>query len=149
MVFRRILVPVDFSETSGRALDLAARLARDLGASIVLLHVGAVPEYPMAVIPPEVGTVPQVMIEMYERLAAQQRDALEKVAQDHVQGVAEYKLRTREGFPPEEILTEAAAEGCDLIVMGTHGRTGVSRVLMGSVAERVLRASQVPVLVVR
>lgn len=148
-MFHRILVPVDFSETSNRALDAAVKLAQQLRSEMVLLHVGSVPDYPLASIPPEVGTVPRVMLEMYERLAAQQREALENLARDRVPADISHRLRVREGFPPEEILAEAAAEGCDLIVLGTHGRTGVSRVLMGSVAERVVRGSPVPVMVCR
>jgi len=137
---KRIVVPVDFTDFSGRAADYAVMLARRFKARIVLVHV----------IEPFTYDINETMwvVDHYtalkaiaERLLAQRRKALSR------KGVAVQAVLLR-GRPPFEIVEEARKRRADLIVMGTHGRTGLEHVVLGSVAERVVRFSSCPVLTV-
>jgi nucleotide-binding universal stress UspA family protein len=129
----RILVATDFSACSLNALRYAEALARTLGAEIVLLHVDAVP-----VAGSDRAAVKRVLVEGKLALAADQL---------HDLGL---RARTvlRVGAADEEILDAAEKERASLIVVGTHGRNPVVRMLLGSVAERVVRGARCPVLVV-
>jgi nucleotide-binding universal stress UspA family protein len=140
---RRILVPTDFSRSSENALAYAAAFAEKFGAEVVLLHVVQdlalfVPEAVMAA-PPLTAPVGQFL--------AAARQALEHAAA----GVGGVTIRPEvaEGVPYEEIVRQAREHDVDLIVMGTHGRTGLAHVLLGSVAEKVVRRAPCPVLTVR
>jgi nucleotide-binding universal stress UspA family protein len=131
-----ILHPTDFSERSTYALHLASALARDHGARLVLLHVFERP----TMVHGE-GVVPS------EDML---REKKEELAQLAVPGIgAAPERRFVEGDPASEILDIAREIAADLIVMGTHGRTGFSRLLMGSVAEQVVRKAGCPVLTVK
>jgi nucleotide-binding universal stress UspA family protein len=133
-----ILHPTDFSEHSDYAFRLACSLARDYGARVVALHVAT----PTAVVYSE-GAVP-IDPEVFRA------DAKEKL--DHLEAPAAgppLERRLAEGDPADEILRLAREAGADLIVMGTHGRTGLARLLMGSVAEQVVRRAPCPVLTIR
>jgi nucleotide-binding universal stress UspA family protein len=134
---RTILHPTDFSESSEAALELARTLARDYEARLVILHA-----YP----PPLTGA---------EAVDRRRPDGIEEdllaklqdlVPDDRTIAVA---YRVGEGRPADVILDTADREGCDLIVMGTHGRSGLRRALMGSVAEEVSRKARCPVATVR
>jgi nucleotide-binding universal stress UspA family protein len=132
---RHILVPTDFAEPAARALELAIELASAFGAQITLLHV--VPELPFverAEWDKIVGPGPARELER-AREASKARHA----ASD---GVLLF------GVPWEQIVSTATERGADLIVMGTHGRRGLPRAILGSVAEKVVRLSPVPVLTV-
>lgn len=149
MAFTNILVPVDFSEASLHALRLAVKLARDRGGKITLLHVGAVATAGSYdawgwTIPPT-----DVLYKWHEEMAVEQLNTLRRVASQEIPDDVEWRVATRDGFAPEEIIASATADSHDVIVMGTHGRTGIERMLMGSVAERVIRASPVPVIATR
>jgi nucleotide-binding universal stress UspA family protein len=142
---RRILVAIDFSESASFALEWARTLARACGAEIVLLHVvdlGAtwVPLSGPAVFPapPTADAVREV-----EQLA---RASLDGVASG-VPEVAQRLVRT--GHPREVIPAAAAEVGADMIVVGSHGRRGISQLFMGSVAEEVVRKAKAPVLLLR
>lgn len=134
---RTILCPTDFSEPSETAVRAAEHLARDCGAKLILLHVAELP--PMiadeAVLMHPADFDPD---RERERLEAVAIDSTVEVERDFVLGVA-----------PDDILRVARERGCDLIVIGTHGRTGLSRLVMGSVAEAVIRKAPCPVLSVR
>jgi nucleotide-binding universal stress UspA family protein len=136
----RILVPVDFSEASGRAVEVAVALARRVGARVELLHaeVLEVPAY---------FTHDQMKALERERAVARSRadEFLGDFARQH--GAAEFGTAIIDGLPTSTILKAAAA--ADLVVMGTHGRRGPARWWLGSVAERVIHESPAPVLVVR
>ncbi|MCC6248617.1 MAG: universal stress protein [Rubrivivax sp.] len=146
MSYRRLLVPLDDSPTAKRGLDEAIALARDLNSTVVLLHVMEM--MPMV---PEVGTS-----EAWDAI----RDGLRTTGQRLLDAAAE-RVRAAgitcetvlgdvEARRPADVIVEAAtAQRCDVIVMGTHGRRGISRALLGSDAELVLRESPVPVLLVR
>ena len=135
---RVILHPTDFSESSEAAAHMAHMLARDLGARLVILHVASLEVIMDGT--PAADTNPGVY-----------KDALEHVRKRLDGGDLKYPVETRisRGFTAEGILQTAEEVGCDLIVMGTHGRTGLKRALMGSVAESVLPKAGCPVLVVQ
>ncbi len=143
---KKILVPVDFSDCSAAALAHARVLAEKLGAKLDVLHAYDVPTF----VPPHVsvmmGEIDAPLSEHAERHANEQ---LAIFLQDH--GVTEgdgIGSRTLMG-PPALTLLEAAEQGkYDMIVMGTHGRTGLSRLVMGSTAEKVVRGAHCPVLTV-
>ncbi|MCS6799006.1 MAG: universal stress protein [Myxococcota bacterium] len=140
---RRILCPVDFSETSERALRYAIDLAARLGADVRVVHVYQFPVYSL----PE-GVVlarPEFVTQLTTELGRQLDDLVRRHGGHgvHLEG------RLAEGVPWVEIDRLAGEMGADLVVMGTHGRTGVQRFLLGSVAEKVVRSCRVPVLTVR
>jgi nucleotide-binding universal stress UspA family protein/predicted phosphoribosyltransferase len=132
---RLILVPVDFSATSDRACDHAAELARAFGARIVLLQVVEPPAYPL----------PKDMMDALREAASSE---LERRANELRAVLREVDTRLAEGKPWQEIERAAVDIGADLVILGTHGRRGLARAVLGSVAERVVRTSPVPVLTV-
>jgi nucleotide-binding universal stress UspA family protein len=142
--FRRILHPTDFSRASAPALRRAVALARACRAPLVLLHVMTPPSPFISEGPPPSSYADLLIL---ARRSAKRRLAtvFVRVRQMGVRAQAVFA----EGLPVDEILRAARRTRVDLIVMGTHGRTGVSRVFMGSVAERVARESRCPVLTVR
>jgi nucleotide-binding universal stress UspA family protein len=137
--FRRILHPTDFSDSSRAALDLAARLARESGAGLVVVHVA-----PTAAVEVAGDGIPAIMPAVD---LGPLRERLEGVRPEDA-GIP-VRHRLLEGDPATEVLREARADGCDLIVLGTHGRTGVSRFVLGSVAEQITRRAPCPVVVVK
>lgn len=147
MAFLKILVPVDFSEVSVRALRQAVQLARHSGGEITILHVGILPHIYSAELGMSGGVGP-LFTQAGEEMAREQRHQMEKLASAEIPDSVHHRTVIREGYPPQEVLAQTQEGGHDVVVMGTHGRTGLTRVLLGSVAERVIRESQVPVLVV-
>jgi nucleotide-binding universal stress UspA family protein len=137
MAVRSILVPTDFSATSEAALHYATQMALTLGAHLCLMHVpGKTGEHFEANFP-----VGQFETTAHERLSSfLTEEELERLR-------PEYALRV--GTPAEEIVRYADFRDADLIIMGTHGRSGIAHVLMGSVAEQVVRMAPCPVLLVR
>lgn len=140
----RILVPVDFSKRSEEALDRAVQLAREGGAELVLLHVVEIPYLP--------GIYGMVAEEDYadastieERAEARLRTFASRAERLGIQTT----VLAGSGRPAEYIVDFARESMADLIVMGSHGLTGLDRFLMGSVTERVLRTAHCPVLVVK
>jgi nucleotide-binding universal stress UspA family protein len=133
-----ILHPTDFSERSQSALLLACALGRDYGARLVVLHVAVQPTivYGEGVVPPDPELLLQEDREQLDRLP---------VPDANVRALR----RLEEGDPATEILRVAGEINASLIVMATHGRTGLERLLMGSVAEQVMRKAPCPVLTVR
>ena len=140
----RILVPVDFSAHSDRALRYAATLAGQVGASVELLHVvedfvyGAFSEV-------YVPNVPAMTQEAINSAV----DRLTRLKAEVFLHGADVETVVYVGRPALTIVEQAKAGKFDLIVMGTHGRTGLSHLFMGSVAEQVLRTAPCPVLTVR
>jgi len=143
MIVQHVLVPIDFSATADRALAYAIALAQQLQARLTLLHV--------------LDMTPVTMDEMTAGMTATYLEAQETEAQRLLQASRERVQRAGlqgesllvQGPPPQTILDTAGEQGVDLIIMGTHGRTGLARVLLGSVAEHVVRQGPCPVLVVR
>jgi nucleotide-binding universal stress UspA family protein len=148
MQINRIVVAVDFSAESQAAVEQAMNVARKNGAELVLLHVCGVPDKPNEV-PDSMRATLNVYEDMLREQLAEVRRQLDDLgAQLSGQGV-EISHVVREGFPDTAIVETARELHADLVVTGSHGRTGFARFLMGSVAERVVRLSDVPVLVAR
>jgi nucleotide-binding universal stress UspA family protein len=145
----KILAATDFSEDSELALSYAEDFARKLGAEIILLHV----DQPLApvMVSPDLG--PAMDVGAMSRIAEEQRLLAQRELDKIVQRLRDSGLKARSllkvGSPFLEILHATQGEGVDLVVLGTHGRTGLAHVLMGSVAERVVQKSPVPVLTIR
>ncbi len=135
---RTILHPVDFADTPSTAFDVSCALARDYGADLVLAHV----DEPVFVTAGD--GLPHLVPPWLEEAALQRLEAVRPADPAIV-----VRRVAATGNPVEEILRVAADAGADLIVMGTHGRSGLSRMVMGSVAEGVLRGSTCPVVTVR
>lgn len=146
MSFRKILVPTDFSEASVRAIRLAVALARHSGGEITLMHVGILPHIYSAELGMSGGVGP-LFTQAGEEMAREQRHHMEKIATEEIPDTVHHRTVIREGYPPQEVLAQVMDGGHDVVVMGTHGRTGLKRVLLGSVAERVIRECPVPVMV--
>ncbi|HET9822069.1 MAG TPA: universal stress protein [Burkholderiaceae bacterium] len=142
---RRILVPVDGSPTAQRGLEEALRLARPLDASVVLLHVVEV--YPMMMEMATAATWEAVTTDL-RRHGQEVLDRAREAALAQ-QVACEAHLEDASAARVCDVITsQARAHDCDLIVMGTHGRRGLEHALIGSDAERVVRQSPVPVLLV-
>jgi nucleotide-binding universal stress UspA family protein len=138
LAIRRILHPTDFSDLSRPAFELACSLARDFGAELVVLHVAQLP-----LLTPVDGVLVPTPVDEAEYA----RGRLERVRPSDPRLAVAHRLA--EGDPAEEILRAAGDLPADLIVMGTHGRGGLSRLLMGSTAEGVMRKAPCPVLTVK
>jgi nucleotide-binding universal stress UspA family protein len=140
---RRLLVPTDFSRSSDRALILALDLARGLRAMIEIVHVQSLPIYSL---PPPVEMLAPTVIA--QEVLADIDHQLTRVCDRVRSNGLVCESITLIGEPHAEILKRAAESGASMIVMGTHGRTGLSHALLGSVAERVVQRALCPVLVV-
>ncbi len=147
-MFKNILVPTDGSQLSQDTVTRAVSFAREAGARLTFLY--AKPEFPViyygegAMIDP---TTPEKFDEMAEGQAQEILVAAEKVAQEA--GVECIKLAVTSDIPYEAIIEAASKNGCDLIFVASHGRRGISCILLGSVTHKVLTHSTIPVLVYR
>ncbi|MDB4970216.1 MAG: UspA domain protein [Myxococcales bacterium] len=147
MHFARILVPTDFSTSAASAIEVAVALAAQVGGSIDLVHVFN----PPALMLPDGSTFvasPMALCQASEHAdvaMAEATRAIEKIVGGRVR-VGGY---TRIGPAVDEIVRLASSGEYDVVVMGTHGRTGVGRLLLGSVAEGVMRRSPIPVITTR
>jgi nucleotide-binding universal stress UspA family protein len=143
MASQRFLVPIDFSEYANQALEYAINLAEKLDAHLTLLHV--IHSAPLGGVDMGV-TLPYTYLQDLEAEITQSMDAcLARVTAAGLEG----DIVVVHGTPFHEIVETAKTQKVELIVMGTHGRTGLQHVLLGSVAEKVLRLASCPVLVVR
>lgn len=137
--FRKILCPVDFSSNSLAVLDVAKDVALKYEAKLYLLHVARIPNPDMDA-PIAIAPHPH-----WERTAY---DRLMRIARRKLCGVT-YEVVVKEGIPESGILEAINELGSDLVVMASHGRSGLTRFLLGSVAEEVVRRALCPVLVVK
>jgi len=138
--FKHILLPTDFEASSSNAIELGVGLARTFGAKLTLVHVWEIPIYPYMEFMLNSELIAGIEARAQERLG---------VALTSVQRVlpnADSKLKT--GLPWSGILEAIGETQADLVVMGTHGRRGVSHAVLGSVAEKLVRLSPIPVLTV-
>lgn len=137
-IFNKILCPVDFDH-SLHALDFAIRLARQNDSKLCVLNVAAIP----------IGAAELTsgLDAPFWEVTAKTR--LELIAEEKLVNTVEYELMTRSGDASAGIVMAAADAAVDLIVMATHGRTGISHFFIGSVAERVIREANCPVLTIR
>jgi universal stress protein A len=144
MEIRHILAPTDFSESSKQAVDYACGLAQTFGAKLSLLHVIEMPAYPV-----EGYGSPYLGTTMLEDLECSAECDLASLLPEAEVARVEVASRVLVGSPYQKIIQTAAAEKVDVIVMATQGRTGLSHLVMGSVAERVVRTAPCPVLTLR
>jgi nucleotide-binding universal stress UspA family protein len=145
MNIKKILFATDFSECSNAALEVASRLAKEMGARLFIVHVNGIIDIGVPAIPPgEPG-------DYYDAPWGHERHEIRERLNAVVPTVADvpYEHCYMTGLPVAHIISFAEREQVDLIVIGSHGRTGVSRLLMGSVAEGVVRKAKCPVLVVK
>lgn len=145
-MYRKILVPLDGSATAARGLEEAVALARSTGASLALLHV--IDAFPVTM---EVATASawEALMDGLRQHGQGLLDQAEQAARTHGVATTSMLVEFPAGRVADVIVEQAQAQGCDLVVMGTHGRRGFRHALMGSDAERVLHISPLPVLVVR
>jgi nucleotide-binding universal stress UspA family protein len=136
--YKRILCPVDFDENSVRAVKEAGELARLMAAEVCLLHVVWI--NPLA-------TEGFVLGDLQESQIKHARAKLEEIAKRELTATR-HEITVELGDPADVILAMEEKSGADLVVMATHGRRGVARLMLGSVAERVVRESTMPVLTV-
>jgi nucleotide-binding universal stress UspA family protein len=141
MPIKTILHPTDFSACSTDAFRVACSLAHDYGARLIVLHVTSLPDLAY-----KGYALPDAPVGAEEYLTKVREDLARLQPSDSQVPV---ERRLEEGDPVAEILRVAAATGTNLIVLGTHGRTGLGHLLMGSVAEQVVRNATCPVLTLK
>jgi nucleotide-binding universal stress UspA family protein len=140
---KKILCAVDFSDYSPMVADYAGMMAKSSGAEVLVLYVApSLSQYVGFHVPPS-------SIESFVgEIVTGAEDTMNAFVKENFSDIkVEGKVVT--GYPAEEILAISEAEGCDMVVMGTHGRKGIDRILFGSVAEKVVKSSKAPVLTVR
>jgi universal stress protein A len=142
--WKKILCPVDFSEVSNAALRLAASVAKDCEAGLVLIHV-----VEPIVAPADFTFGPMTSGEVEDRLVERSSTAVAELAKTLNLPPSKISTRVERGRASSEIVRVAHEEKADLLVMGTHGYTGMAHVLLGSTAERVIRKAPCPVLTLR
>lgn len=144
LAIRRILFPTDFSEHADHAWSYALTFAREFGAELHLLHVLAPP--PRLTETYATDLDPEKLLEAFR---AEATEALARHLQDAKNRGLECRVEIRVGVDFREIIDYARSAEADLIVMATHGRTGLAHALMGSVAEKVVRKAGCPVLTIK
>lgn len=144
-VIQKILVPCDFSDANIKVLTWACDLAKRYGATLTLFHVYQPPTY---VVPPDSAMLasPEVLADQVTEMM-DSLDDLKKTAES--QGIEQVVTKLSQGLPDTEILQECKEGTYQLVIMGTHGRTGLKHVFLGSVAEKVVRKAPCPVLTIR
>jgi len=145
-MFKKILFCTDFSENSHYAFTYALNLSKMFKSKLLIIHVTPEPVHP------EQFSIYLPTKELEELRPAQKKE-IERQFETHylkkMDGFNDYQILLKEGEPFMEIIQVAKSEPTDLIVLGTHGRTGLDHILFGSTAERVVRKSPCPVLTVR
>jgi nucleotide-binding universal stress UspA family protein len=140
---RHILVPVDFSENTPAILDWAAHLAEEHGSKVTLLHAYHLPvefqQLEGAYLPPD----------FWQSVRAEAETSLRRFSADLERKKIQVETAVCEGYAATVIVEEAASRHADLIVIGTHGRSGFKHLLLGSIAERVVQKAPCPVLTVK
>lgn len=134
-----IVVAVDFEKASLKALDFAKELAKGIGAEVVIAHVYQVPMFTYP------GLEPALLPTFNAEISTAAKRAIEELAASH----GGLRAVLREGDPANELLAVANELKAKMVVMGTHGRSGIAHLFLGSVAEKVMRHSTIPVLTVR
>jgi nucleotide-binding universal stress UspA family protein len=150
-MWKRILVPHDFAECAARATQLAVELAELHGASLTLLHVSPLPPNvpPNAMITPPGAQQPIRVDEYTTRGARAELDAIAQRLRERGVDVRTVALASSAGDIAREILTAASDLDAHAIVIGTHGRTGLPHIVLGSIAEKIVRLAPMPVVTVR
>ena len=140
----KILVPVDDSDMARHAIELAARMGHEGTApEVILLHVRELPEIQGEISPLDYAAIERVQREQQQRVLAKALELARRI------GIQSASVQATQGFPAEDIVRLAREMGVEHIVMGTHGRGVAGSVLMGSVAQRVVHLSPLPVTLVK
>jgi len=140
----RILVAIDFSDSSDEAFNTALFMAEKFSAKLLLVHIINEP------IDLRGFYVPHISFDkLEEEIKAGAEKMMKHFCRNHLKGLGDYETLIIPGIPYQEILAAAHDKQADMIVLGTHGRTGLDHVLFGSTAEKVVRKSPLPVLTVR
>lgn len=142
--FKTILFATDFSESSDFAFQYALSLARKFEARLLIVHVINEPVDLRGFYVPHIS-----FDKLEEEIEEGARKLMEKFCRNQAQDFTNYETFILPGIPYDEIINKATAEEADLIIMGTHGRTGLDHVLFGSTAEKVVRKSAIPVMTIR
>jgi len=146
---KTIVCPTDFSEPSYEALKAADELAAHFSAELVLIYVVSVPAYPATVTPEASASSIDLFTSYQQEMEVHAKNALDHVVQERVsEGIAS-RTKVCLGDAANEIVGTASDEHAELIVIATHGLTGWRRFMFGSVAEKVVRIAQCPVLTIR
>ncbi len=142
--FKTILFATDFSESSDYAFQYAYSLARKFEARLLLVHVINEP------VDLRGFYVPHISFEkLEEEIEEGAKKMMEKFCRTHIRDYDNYETLIVPGIPYDEVIKKATENSADLIVLGTHGRTGLDHVLFGSTAEKIVRKSPVPVMTIR
>ncbi len=141
---KKVLVPIDFSDYSKRALKYAVNFTKQFNADLILIYVVEPVIYPPDFSMGQIA-IPSVDLEMDKRAS----DELEKLAKKEIPEEIKVKALVKTGKPFIEIIETASEEKIDLIIIATHGHTGVEHILFGSTAEKVVRKAPCPVLTIR
>ena len=142
--FEKILTAIDFSESSDFAFEYALTLARQFQAELTIMHVINEP------VDLRGFYVPHISFEQLEKEIEEGAEKMmEKFCQTKMGDFTRYTTAVVAGIPYEEILRKAEETGASLVVLGTHGRTGIDHLIFGSTAERVVRSAACPVLTIR
>lgn len=142
--FDKILAAIDFSENSEHAFEYALTLAKQFHSELIILHVINEP------VDLRGFYVPHISFEQLEKeIEEGAQKMMEQFCQTRVGDFTSYQTAIVTGIPNEEIIKKAADTGSSLIVLGTHGRTGLDHIIFGSTAERVVRSASCPVLTIR
>jgi nucleotide-binding universal stress UspA family protein len=142
--FNKILFATDFSESSDYAFQHAFTLARKFNAKLMIIHVINEP------VDLRGFYVPHISFEkLEEEIEEGAKKMMEKFCRTHIRDYENYETFIVPGIPYDEIIKTAVEQSADLVVLGTHGRTGLDHVLFGSTAEKVVRKSPVPVMTIR
>lgn len=147
-MYKRILVPTDGSALSRKAARSAVELAATIGAEVLALHV--VPRYPLSMLEGAMGVLPRDAAQIEKRWAERGQAMADEVGRAAEKlGVKARGMTVRSNLVAEAILGAARKHKCDLVVMASHGRKGLKRLLLGSETQHVLTHGAIPVLVLR
>ncbi|WP_432821033.1 universal stress protein [Trichloromonas sp.] len=142
--FKTILFAVDFSQSSDYAFQFALSLAKKYDARLLIIHVINEP------VDLRGFYVPHISFEKLEQeIEEGARKMMEKFCRTQIKDYSKYETFIVPGIPYDEVIKKAEEQSADLIIMGTHGRTGLDHVLFGSTAEKVVRKSSIPVMTIR
>lgn len=144
MNFNTILFATDFSEGSDYAFLSALSLAKQFGSKLHVIHIINEPVDLRGFYVPHIS-----FDKLEEEIEQGAQKLMEQFCRKHMQGFENYESHVFPGIPYDEIIKKATEFNADLIVMGTHGRTGLDHVLFGSTAEKVVRKSEIPVMTIR
>lgn len=142
--FNTILVAIDFSDSSDNAFQAALMMSRQFSARLLILHVINEPVDLRGFYVPHIS-----FDKLEEEIEEGAKKLMETFCRQHIRDFDDFETFIAPGIPYDAIISKASEEGADLIIIGTHGRTGLDHVLFGSTAEKVVRKSHLPVMSVR